>query len=62
MYILSRVFVKGGCPLAQAMHASVYIRVVLAIVFTNRVDYFSGLLGGRAIIQVDQWVAINFPA
>ena len=49
-----------GGTLAQGVDATVNIRVIVSVVIGNRLYDLSGALCRRGIIQIRQWMAIDF--
>ena len=54
-----RLFVERGRQLAQIMHATVNIGVLLGVITVQRVDDRMGFLAGGAVIEIDQRLAVN---
>ena len=46
--------------LTEGMHAAMDIGVVLLVIVGNHIDHLGGCLGGSCIVEIDQWLPIDF--
>lgn len=58
LYRPARFFVRFGGPLTQVMDAPVYVGVQGVIPLFDSLDHAAGLLGGGAVVQVDERLAV----
>ena len=58
--LFARRLIGRGGPLAEIVHTAMDVRILRAVVATERIDHLLGFLTGRAIVKIHQRLSMNF--